>query len=63
MDIYKCPKSKIQKNFPLKILNILYNKLKFLLKDEGDCCKTETKKKGFSFLYFFYFKYIFIRIF
>jgi hypothetical protein len=45
MDIYKCPKMKIQKNFPLKNLNILYNKLNFLLKAE--------KKKGFSFLYFF----------
>jgi hypothetical protein len=33
MDIYKCPKSKTQKNFPQKILNVLYNKLKFLLKD------------------------------
>ena len=32
MDIYKCPKSEIQKNFPNKNLNILYNKLKKVLK-------------------------------
>ncbi len=34
MDIYKCPKSEIQKNFPNKNFNILYNKLNFLLKAE-----------------------------
>jgi hypothetical protein len=34
MDIYKCPKSKIQKNFPNKNFNILNNKLKNLLKDQ-----------------------------
>ena len=35
MDIYKCPKSEIQKNFPNKKFNILYNKLKYLLKDQN----------------------------
>ena len=34
MDIYKCPKSKTQKNFPNKNFNILNNKLNFLLKAE-----------------------------
>jgi hypothetical protein len=34
MDIYKCPKSEIQKNFPNKNFNILNNKLKNLLKDQ-----------------------------
>ena len=33
MDIYKCPKSETQKNFPIKKFNILYNKLNFLLKE------------------------------
>jgi hypothetical protein len=33
MDIYKCPKSETQKNFPSKNFNILNNKLKFLLKE------------------------------
>ena len=33
MDIYKCPKSKNQKNFPNKNFNILYNKLEKQLKD------------------------------
>jgi len=32
MDIYKCPKSKIQKNFPNENFNILYNKLEKQLK-------------------------------
>ena len=35
MDIYKCPKSEIQKNFPFKNFNILYNKFKKQLKAEG----------------------------
>ena len=34
MDIYKCPKSEIQKNFPNKNLNILNNKLEKILKDQ-----------------------------
>jgi hypothetical protein len=42
MDIYKCPKLKTQKNFPQKISIILYNKLKFLLK--------ETKYNKLKFL-------------
>ena len=33
MDKNKCPKTKIQKNFPQKY-SLLYNKLKYLLKDE-----------------------------
>ncbi len=41
MDIYKCPKSKTQKNFPFKNFNILNNKLNFLLK--------EKKRKKFPF--------------
>ena len=36
MDIYKCPKSEIQKNFPFKNFNILNNKLKKVLKAGGD---------------------------
>jgi predicted nucleic-acid-binding Zn-ribbon protein len=32
MDIYKCPKSETQKNFPSKNFNILNNKLKKVLK-------------------------------
>ncbi len=47
MDIYKCPKSKTQKNFSLKNFNILYNKLKFLL-------KAKVKKKGFLFIFFLF---------
>ena len=35
MDIYKCPKSETQKNFPFKNFNILNNKLKKVLKAEG----------------------------
>ena len=35
MDIYKCPKSKIQKNFPNKNFATLYNKLKNLLKADN----------------------------
>jgi hypothetical protein len=35
MDIYKCPKSETQKNFPSKNFNILNNKLKKELKAEG----------------------------
>jgi len=34
LDIYKCPKSETQKNFPNKNFNILYNKLKKVLKDQ-----------------------------
>ena len=45
MDIYKCPKSKIQKNFPNKNFNILYNKLKKVLKE---------KKVSFLFKYKIY---------
>ena len=33
MDIYKCPKSETQKNFPSKNFNILNNKLKKILKE------------------------------
>jgi hypothetical protein len=36
MDIYKCPKSETQKNFPSKNSTFLNNKLKFLLKAEGE---------------------------
>jgi hypothetical protein len=36
MDIYKCPKSETQKNFPSKNFNILNNKLKKVLKAEGE---------------------------
>ena len=36
MDIYKCPKSETQKNFPNKNFNILNNKLKKVLKAEGE---------------------------
>ena len=32
MDIYKCPKSETQKNFPFKNFNILNNKLGKILK-------------------------------
>jgi hypothetical protein len=32
MDKNKCPKTKIQKNFPQKY-SLLYNKLKYLLKE------------------------------
>jgi hypothetical protein len=35
MDIYKCPKSETQKNFPNKNFNILNNKLKKELKAEN----------------------------
>jgi hypothetical protein len=33
MDIYKCPKTKIQKKFTQKY-SLLYNKLNFLLKEK-----------------------------
>ncbi len=46
MDIYKCPKSKTQKNFPNKNFNILNNKLNFLLKAD--------KKVSFLFKYKLY---------
>ena len=46
MDIYKCPKSEIQKNFPFKNFNILNNKFQNLLKD--------VKKKGFPFYFCFF---------
>jgi len=44
MDIYKCPKLKTQKNFPQKNSNILYNKLKFLLKEENKNIVYERNK-------------------
>ena len=49
MDIYKCPKSKIQKNFPLKNFNILYNKLKKVLKAKLPLVK-DLKDEDFKFL-------------
>ena len=47
MDIYKCPKSKIQKNFSFKNFNILYNKLKFLLKDRESLVKKKHLPTSF----------------
>jgi hypothetical protein len=49
LDIYKCPKSETQKNFPNKNFNILYNKLKKVLKDQI------LKLK----IYLFYYNYIY----
>ncbi len=47
MDIYKCPKSKTQKNFPNKNFNILNNKLKKVLKAKLPAVKDEIKKFPF----------------
>ena len=33
MDKNKCPKTKIQKNFPIDFFTLLYNKLKKILKE------------------------------
>jgi len=57
MDIYKCPKSKIQKNFPFKNFNILYNKFQNLLKAKLPLVKAEGKKKGVSFLFLFFYNF------
>ena len=47
MDIYKCPKSRTQKNFPNKNFNILYNKLKFILKEtKYNKLEKQLKAKG-----------------
>jgi hypothetical protein len=51
-------KNENSKKLSLKKFNILYNKLKFLLKAEGDCCKRsypwlKPKKNGFPFYIFF----------
>ena len=50
MDIYKCPKSETQKNFPNKNFNILNNKLKKVLKAEGE---TLLKPKATFFKLYF----------
>jgi hypothetical protein len=48
MDIYKCPKTKIQKNFTQKY-SLLYNKLKYLLKEKQKK-GTPSIKKIFTFI-------------
>jgi hypothetical protein len=44
MDIYKCPKMKIQKKFTQKY-SLLYNKLKILLKEKKTKKGTHSIKK------------------
>ena len=56
MDIYKCPKSETQKNFPFKNFNILNNKLNFLLKAKQPLVKAEKK----DFLFYLNIKYTYI---
>ena len=54
MDIYKCPKSETQKNFPSKNFNILNNKLKKELKAEGYPWLKPIKKISFLFKFKIY---------
>ena len=64
MDIYKCPKLKIQKNFPIK--NLIFsstsgeNKILAKIKNSFTLCK---EKRGFIPFYFCFFvilKYIYL---
>ena len=57
MDIYKCPKSETQKNFPSKNFNILNNKLKKVLKAEGYPWLKPIKKR---FPFYLNLKYTYI---
>ncbi len=55
LDKNKCPKTKIQKNFPQKY-SLLYNKLKYLLKEDSAFVKEniaifEHSLKNKKFLY------------